>query len=83
MGLMSYGLNLGWGGPIGDYSVSGGPIKGDTTKSRAHMGILLGLWGLQFSIYLKRAIDQSCLESEGSGPQGWIQRLQDQNVGHS
>ena len=34
------------------------------------MGILLGLWGIQFSIYLRRAIDQSCLESKGLGPQG-------------
>ena len=30
---MSYGLNLGWGGPIGDYiEFWGGPIKGDTTN---------------------------------------------------
>ena len=30
---MSYGLNLGWGGPIGDYiGFWGGPIKRYTTK---------------------------------------------------
>ena len=30
---MSYGLNLGWGGPIGDYiEFWGGPIKGDITN---------------------------------------------------
>ena len=30
---MSYGLNLGWGGPIGDYiGFRGGPIKGCTTN---------------------------------------------------
>ena len=29
---MSYGLNLGWGGPLGDYiGFFGGPIKGYTT----------------------------------------------------
>ena len=30
---MSYGLNLGWGGPIGDYiGFWKGPIKGCTTN---------------------------------------------------
>ena len=30
---MSYGLDLDWGGPIGDYiGVLGGPIKGYTTN---------------------------------------------------
>ena len=30
---MSYGLNLGWGGPIGDYvGFWGRPIKGYTTN---------------------------------------------------
>ena len=32
-GYMSDGLNLGWGGPIGDYiGFGGGPIKGYTTS---------------------------------------------------
>ena len=29
---MIYGLNLGWGGPIGDCWILGGPTKGYTTN---------------------------------------------------
>ena len=43
---MSYGLNLGWGGPIGDYiGFWGGPIQGHTTNfvQSSYKGLYRGL----------------------------------------
>ena len=42
---MSYGLNLGWGGPIGDYIGSRGDLLKNILQflSRAHVQYLAGL----------------------------------------
>ena len=45
---MSYGLNLGWGGPIGDYiGFWWGPIKGIYHKFSlgSYQGVMSGLYG--------------------------------------
>ena len=76
---MSYGLNLGWGGPIGDYKgFWGGPIKGYTTNLVHSNDRLLQ------SAYYKFSPGLTCLGVLGADPvlasTGWSKLHQPQQL---